>query len=97
MEDKGNEKPSMSLPKQLTFPIEAFEEVLKLQSSKTVGKVLKRIEITDNKEIMKSQIRELIYESFRDLGDLLFSLNFGLQITSFEFKEKEKVRRINNE
>lgn len=91
MEEKNN-KPSMSLPKQLTFPLDAFEEVLKLQSTKTVGKVLKRIEITDNKDVMKSQIRELIYESFRDLGDLLFSLNFGLQISSFEFKEKSKEK-----
>jgi hypothetical protein len=32
------EKPSMSLPKQLTFPLEAFEEVLRLQANKTVGK-----------------------------------------------------------
>ena len=89
----NNEKPSMTLPKSLTFPLEAFEEVLKLQSTKTVGKVLKRIEITDSKDVMKSQIRELIYESFRDLGDLLFSLNFGLQITNFEFKNKESKEK----
>lgn len=79
-------------PKDLVIPINAFEELLKFHSNKTVGKIMKRIEICDNKEIMKTQIKELLYEQYRDLGDLLFALNYGRSITNFELKSKSKTK-----
>jgi hypothetical protein len=72
------------LPKNLTIPLNAFEDLLKFHSNKTVGKIMKRIEICDNKEVMKSQIKELLYEQYRDLGDLIFALNYGLSVTTFD-------------
>jgi hypothetical protein len=47
---------------------------------------MKRIEICEDKEVMKSQIKELIYEQYRDLGDLLFALNYGQSITVFNLQ-----------
>lgn len=79
-------------PKDLIIPINAFEDLLKFHSNKTVGKIMKRIEICDDKEAMKSQIKELLYEQYRDLGDLLFALNYGRSITTFEIKSKSKEK-----
>ena len=76
-------------PTELTIPINAFEDLLKFHSNKTVGKIMKRIEICDDKDMMKSQIKELLYEQYRDFGDLIFALNYGRSITNFELR-KEK-------
>jgi hypothetical protein len=75
-------------PQKLTIPLNAFEDLLKFHSNKTVGKIMKRIEICDDKEVMKSQIKELLYEQYRDLGDLIFALNYGLSVTNFDLKPK---------
>jgi len=80
-------------PKNLVIPTESFEDLLKFHSAKTVGKILKRMEITDNKEVMKSQIKELIYEQYRDLTDLILALNYGLEMSAFIFKSKEKENK----
>ena len=41
------------------------------EANKIVGKCMKRFELTDNKEIIKAEIKELLYEFMRDLRDLL--------------------------
>ena len=79
-----------TLPENLVIPTNHLEDLIKYKSSQLVGKVLKRIEITSDKDTMKSQIRELIYEEYRSFEELIIALNFGLQISSFVFKTKEK-------
>ncbi len=73
--------------KNLTIPVKAFDDLIKFSSNKTVGKVMKRIEICDDKEVMKAQIKELLYEQYRDLGDLIFALNYGLSVQEVYKKE----------
>ena len=80
-------------PKDLIIPYSALEDLLRFFSTKLVGKTLKRIEITPNSDILKIQIKELIYESTRDLQDLIIALNYGLVVTSFEFKQKESKEK----
>lgn len=41
------------------------------EASKIVGKCMKRFEITDNKDIIKAEVKELLYEFMRDLRDIL--------------------------
>lgn len=77
-----------NLPEKLTIPTKALDELLNFHSSKTVGKVLKRLEISDNKEVIKTQIKEILYESHRDLRDLLIALNYGLEISIFNLNNK---------
>lgn len=67
-------------------------EVIKFSSKKTVGKVLKRFEIHQNVAVLKSEIKELLYESFRDLEDLLVASGKGMGLTTFEFKSKGENR-----
>jgi len=41
------------------------------EANKIVGKVCKRFELSDDKETIKKEIKELLYEFMRDLRDLL--------------------------
>uniref|UniRef100_A0A6M3K5Y9 Uncharacterized protein n=1 Tax=viral metagenome TaxID=1070528 RepID=A0A6M3K5Y9_9ZZZZ len=79
------------LPSKLSIPIEALDDLIKFVSNKTVGKCLKRIEICDDKNVLKIQIKELLYEEFRSFSDLLVALNYGLSVTEFKLTSKVKV------
>jgi hypothetical protein len=67
---------------------DVLRELSDYQARKTVGKVCKRFEIHDNPKILKEEVKELLYESFRDYLDLLIASGKGLQITQFQFKGK---------
>jgi hypothetical protein len=84
------EKLGQFLPEKLTIPTQSLEELIKFVSARTVGKVLKRIEITEDRNVLKSQIKELLYEEYRGLTDLILALNYGLEFSEFKFKEKSK-------
>jgi len=67
-----------------------LEQVLSFESSKLVGKLLKRFEIISNLDTLKKEAKELIYESFRDLKDIFEAYGKGLEASFFTFKHKEK-------
>ena len=77
------------MSKDLKISSEYLEELIDYVSSSLVGKVLKRFEILENKNIIKSDCRELIYEQFRQLRDLILAHNKGLDITQFKFKSSK--------
>ena len=41
------------------------------ESNKIVGKCMKRFELSNDKEVIKVEIKELLYEFMRDLKDIL--------------------------
>lgn len=41
------------------------------EASKIVGKCMKRFELSNDKEVIKSEIKELLYEFVRDLRDII--------------------------
>jgi len=43
--------------------------IMDQESKKIVGKVCKRFELSDNKEEIKKQVKEILYEFMRDLRD----------------------------
>jgi hypothetical protein len=45
--------------------------IINQESKKIVGKVCKRFELSNDKEIIKKEVKELLYEFMRDLRDLL--------------------------
>lgn len=87
------EKFGENLPETITIPYTALEELIKFHSNKSVGKILKRMEITDNKEVMKIQVKELLYEQFRDLLDMIIALHYGLTQSVFIFKDKKSEEK----
>ncbi len=80
--------------------ISYLDQIITLESAKLVGKTLKRVEIVFPKSIngdedpnvsfLKKEIRELIYESFRDMRDIFFAYGKGLEVSIFNLKTKSK-------
>ena len=68
-----------------------LNELIDLQGRTLCGKILKRFELFDNKDVLKSEIRELIYEGYRQFKELLIAHNYGLKLTIFKFKEEKTV------
>jgi len=73
--------------KELKISEEYLAELIDYTSRSLVGKLLKRYEVVDNKEIVKALSKELIYEQFRNFRDLLVAHSKGLDITQFKFKK----------
>lgn len=68
-----------------------LEEVVNFQAKSLVGKVCKRFEILDDKEDIKREAKELIYESYRELQKLIEAYSKGLHITQFKFDNQRKA------
>ena len=66
---------------------EYLKELMDYTGKSLVGKILKRFEIIENRDIIKSDIKELIYEEIRQLRDLIVAHNRGLNLTQFNFKK----------
>lgn len=81
-----------------------LEELIGLQASKMAGKAMKRFELfvdpktnsVPNADLLKRELKELVYESFRDFRDLLIAHNYGLGLSVLQFKTKEKEKENNS-
>ena len=68
-----------------------LKEIMKMNSEKIVGRVLKRMEIHDNMKAMKSEIKELLYEQLRDLHDAIYASGKGLISRTFTFNKQGEI------
>ena len=59
-----------------------LDEALNTASKTLVGKIMKRFETLDDKEAIKGQTKELVYELFRDLKAQLKAFNYGVKFTN---------------
>ena len=64
-----------------------LKELMDYAGKALVGKILKRFEIIESRDIVKSDAKELVYEEFRQLRDLIIAHNRGLNLTQFKFKK----------
>lgn len=77
--------------KELRISEEYLTELLDYIGRATVGKVCKRFEVIENRDILKVEIKELIYEEMRNLKNLILAYDKGLSIQQFVMKSpKEK-------
>ena len=53
--------------------LDLFKYLLTQESQRLVGKICKRFEISDDKEVIKKECKELIYEEFRNIYDTLIT------------------------
>ena len=81
---------------KLVLTKEQLDEVMSFCSKKIVGKVLKRLEIHNNIAVLKNEIRELLYESYRDTADLIYASGKGLGLTQFNFNNSEKTGKTDS-
>ena len=67
-----------------------LNNVIDTCSRTTVGKILKRVDLFDDKETLKKEVKELIYEEYRALKALLEAHSNGLLCTRIvEFKSDD--------
>lgn len=68
--------------KTYTISEEFLKESIKQVSRSTVGRVLKRIDLFHNREVLKISVKELIYENFRTLEEWIESFSCGVKFIS---------------
>lgn len=76
--------------KVLEISEDYLKEIIDFSSRKTVGKTMKRFELFDSKDILKKNIKELIYEAFRDFEELIYSYNKGKELSQFKFIRRDE-------
>ena len=79
--------------KNLQINQEYLEMLIRERSKTLVGKALKRFEISHNLDVIKSEVRELIYEEFRTFRELLIAHNYGLDMSIINFKNKRVSKK----
>jgi len=67
-----------------------LDQVFSAEFPKLVGKVMKRFEILEDKEYLKKEIKELIYESSREMQDIFYAYSKGLEVSYFKFTSKKE-------
>ena len=75
---------------ELKIGEDQLNEIVDYCSRAACGKILKRFEIIDNKDTLKKEVKELLYEEYRTLKSLLKASGEGLSFTQFKFKSREK-------
>lgn len=56
---------------RLKIPEETLNYICEQEAKKTVGIVMKRYEFIQDKEVLKKEIKEILYEAFRNLRDMI--------------------------
>jgi len=75
----------------IQFDEKYINELIDKTSKALVGKTMKRFEISGNNDkVLKKNIKELIYEQFRDLKLHMEAHSKGIEIVSVCFKSKEE-------
>lgn len=69
------------MSKDLKVNQEYLDELIKEVSRRVVGKVMRRCDLFEVEKTVKEEIKNLIYEGFREFGDLLYAHNAGLNIS----------------
>jgi len=58
------------------------------ESKKIVGKCMKRFELTNDKELIKKEIKELLYECLRDIKDILLLNKESISLTNTNVRKE---------
>ena len=56
---------------RLKISEETLNQIIDQEARKAVGIIMKRYEFIDDKEVLKKEIKEILYEAFRNLRDML--------------------------
>lgn len=70
---------------KLKITEETLNTIIDQEARKTVGIILKRYEFIEDKEVLKKEIKEILYEAFRNLRDMI------------RINGKESIRLVNKD
>ena len=72
--------------KEIKVTEQYLEDCIKYVGSSLVGKIMKRFELLEEKNDIKLQCKELVYEELRHFRDILLAYDKGRELTVFNFK-----------
>jgi hypothetical protein len=78
----------VNMDNKLKISEETLNYIIDQESKKTVGIVMKRYEFIQDKEVLKKEIKEILYEAFRNLRDMI-RIN-GKEAISLTNKDSQK-------
>jgi hypothetical protein len=58
---------------------EYLDKAIDASSKALVGMIMKRFELFDDKEVIKKEVKELVYENYRNLKGLISSFSSGVR------------------
>jgi len=70
-----------------------LNQVLSKEFPKLVGKLCKRFEILEDREALKKEIKELVYESAREITDIFEAYASGIEVSYFELRSKKSEEK----
>jgi hypothetical protein len=76
--------------KNLNITLDHLEQILKDHSIATVGEAMKRFETISDRDILKQQIKELLYEKSRNLKSLLVAYGLGKEAIHLSVTKQSK-------
>ena len=56
---------------KLKISEETLNAIIDQEARKAVGIIMKRYEFIEDKEVLKKEIKEILYESFRNVRDII--------------------------
>lgn len=72
---------------------ELLNQIIDRESKKYVGIILRRYEIIADRETLKKETKELIYEAYRNIRDILLTCKEAIRLKNAEMKGEEKNGR----
>lgn len=75
---------------KVEISVKDLKELISECGNITCGQILKRIDILDDKESLKTCVKELVYEGYRNLKHMLKAYEKGAKVTHFKFKSPKE-------
>lgn len=72
---------------RLKITEETLNQIIEQEARKIVGISMKRFEFIEDREVLKKEIKEILYESYRNLRDMI-RIN-GKEAIRLEIQSKE--------
>lgn len=71
---------------KIEINLKTLNNIFNKEAQKLVGKCMKRFELSDNKDDIKKQVKEILYEGLRDIQDIIEACSGkeGLRLTKGE-------------
>lgn len=78
------------MDKEIKVSLFHLEEIVAVESKKTVGHVLRKVELVEKKEVLKELIKDTIYEAYRNFRDMILAYGMGKESLLIKFNKTEK-------
>jgi hypothetical protein len=73
--------------------LDYLDEIINFSSSRLVGKIMKRFDILDDRELLRRELKELVYEEYRSMKEIFKSYGDGIEMSFFHFTKAKNIKQ----